>query len=313
MVVTKLKTIALAAAMLVVVGRADGQGPVPREIEEREAPDALKKMHAEFERDKGGVVIGVRLHPEGGPLTDAIPHLRRLPKVIRVALYASILTPEAFLALGTMPALLEVEVYATRLGPGPGSGLFGGPCPRLAWDKLPKLRTIRLTGSGIGDEQMEDVAKAVAIRHLFVVEAGVSEKGLARLKSLKGLEMLSVQKSGVTGEGVKALAGIEGLKELTLCSNDIGRDGFRHLGTMTGLTYLNLESTMASDADTAHLALLTRLTDLDLGYNPDLTVDGLRPLADLKRLTGLRLYQTKVTDAGAAELKKALPKITVYK
>jgi internalin A len=284
----------------------------PESADPKAAITALEKVHASLHRDKDGFVTAARLHPEGGPLNDAIPHLRRLTRLAALALHTDNLSADEFLALDKVPALNEVELYATRVPDGP-TNLRAVPCPRLSWDKLPRVRTIRLAGSGIGDAQLQDVASAPVVQHLFLGDVAVTEKGLAHLRGIRTLELLCVQSSKVTAEGVKMLVGIEKLKSLTLSATALERDGFRLLAGMTGLEYLSLESTQATDADVAHLAGLAKLAHLDLGYNPDVTDAGLKHLTGLQRLTGLRLYKTKVTNDGAAELKAALPKLVVGK
>jgi internalin A len=136
---------------------------------------------------------------------------------------------------------------------------------------------------------------------------------LNKLKRLRNLDSVLVQGSKVTADGVGHLSEIEKLESLTLCGNAIGVGGFAHLGKLTRLRYLNLESTHCTDHDVALLIPLANLTDLDLGYNPGVTDSGLRHLIGLRKLAGLRLYETKVTDDGVAELKKALPRLSVGK
>jgi internalin A len=59
-----------------------------------------------------------------------------------------------------------------------------------------------------------------------------------------------------------------------------------HLHGLTELRWLDLSSTQVTDAGLVHLHGLTRLQDLNLG-------------------------RTQVTDAGVAELKKALPNVSI--
>jgi hypothetical protein len=280
----------------------------PETADPKDTIAALEKLHASLHRDKDGFVTAVRLHPEG----DALPHLRRLPRLAALALHTNNLSADGFLALDKVPALNEIELYVTRVPDGP-TNLRAVPCPRLPWDKLPQVRTIRLNGGGIGDAQLQDVAVAPVVQHLFLDDVAVTEKGLAHLRDLRTLELLCVQPSKVTAEGVKMLVDIERLKSLTLSATALERDGFRLLGSMIGLEYLSLESTKATDADVAHLAGLAKLTHLDLGYNPDVTDAGLKHLTGLRRLIGLRLYKTKVTDDGVTDLTAALPKLVVGK
>lgn len=297
---------------LLLVGLVLPVAAPPESADPQGAIAALGKMHTSLHRDKDGFVTAARLHPEGGSLDDALPHLRRLTRLTGLALHTDNLTADGFLALDKVPALNEVELHAARVPDGPTNSR-AVPCPRLPWDKLSQIRTVRLTGGGIGDAQLQDVAAAPVAQHLFLGEVAVTDKGLAHLREVKTIELLCVQSSKVTAEGVKMLVGIEKLKSLTLSATALDRDAFRLLGGLTGLEYLSLESTKATDTDVAHLAGLVKLTHLDLGYNPDVTDAALKHLTGLRRLTGLRLYKTQVTDDGAAELKTALPKFVVGK
>jgi internalin A len=297
---------------LLIAGLALPTASPPEGADPKDAITALKGMHASLHHDADGFVTSARLHPQGGSLEDALPHLRRLTRLTALALYTDNLSTDGFLALDKMPALIEVELHAAKVPDGP-TNLGAAPCPRLPWDKLPRVRTIRLSGGGIGDAQLRDVAAAPVVQNLFLGEVAVTEKGLAHLREIRTLELLCVQSSKVTADGVKTLVGIEKLKSLTLSATALERDGFRLLEGMTGLEYLSLESTKATDADVAHLAALAKLTHLDLGYNPGVTDAGLKHLTGLRRLTGLRLYGTKVTDDGAADLKAALPKLKIGK
>ena len=299
-------TITLIFAGLVLIS------PQPEDVDPKDVITVLEKMHASLDRDADGFVTAARLHPQGGSLDDALPHLRRLPRLARLALHTDNLSANGFLALAKMPALIEVELHAAKVPIGP-SNSGATPCPRLPWDKFPKLRTIRLSGGGIGDAQLQDVAAAPVVQNLFLGEVAATDKGLAHLRGIRTLELLCVQSSKVTADGVKALVGIENLKSLTLSATPLEPGGFRLLGGMTGLEYLSLESTKATDADVAHLAVLAKLTHLDLGYNPGVTDAGLKHLTGLRRLTGLLLYGTQVTDDGVAGLKGMLPKLMVGK
>jgi hypothetical protein len=301
-----------ASSALIALIMSGGPPRKSPSADPKAAVSALEKMHSSLELDRDGIVTGVRLHPQGGTLDDAFPHLRNLTRLARLALYTDNLSADGFLALGKLPALIEVELHAPEVKEGPGSG-GAAPCPRLTWDKLPRVSTIRLSGGGIGDAQLRDVATSTVVQNLFLGQVAVTEKGLAHLREIRTLELLCVQSSKVTADGVKALVGIENLKSLTLSATALGQDGFRLLAGMTGLEYLSLESTKATDADVAHLAVLAKLTHLDLGYNSGVTDAGLKHLTGLRRLAGLRLYETKVTDDGVAELKRSLPKLTVGK
>jgi hypothetical protein len=262
---------------------------------------ALAKKNVQLERDEKGFVVHARLSSRSILLHEAIPHLKRLPKLAWLACNADNLTTDGFRQLSALRSFVEFEVHANR------------SCPPMPWKDLRMVRIVRLSGDGIDNTVLKAITEMPAVTDLHLNEITADADGLAHLKGLCRLEMLLIQKSNVTAEGVKTFSEIEKLKTLTLCGNRIGTAGFAHLGKLTRLEYLNLESTSCTDADVARLKPLTNLLHLDLGYNADLTDTALRHLDGLKKLLGIRLYETRVTDPGVAELKKVLPQLTVGK
>jgi hypothetical protein len=283
--------------LIVVLGL--GFGEPERVADPPDAIAALEKMHVRLERDKGDHVVQARLPSRSMLLDEAAPYLKRLPRLAWVACSADNLTIDGLRQLATVHSLTEFEVHAN------------GPCQPVPWQVLKTVSTLRLSGHGIDDGVLKAVAAMPAVTSVHLNDVKVTATGLAHLQQLAGLDSVLIQKSNVNVEGVRSLAGITKLRTLTLAGNSIGAAGFAHLSTLGQLDYLNLELTGCTDADVASLSGLTDLTALDLGYNRDLTDAALRHLTGLRKLASLRLYETKVTDAGVAELKKALPRLSV--
>ena len=77
------------------------------------------------------------------------------------------------------------------------------------------------------------------------------------------------------------------------------------------IVILDLTSTNVTDAGLKHLAGLKQLQKLVL--NSTMVTDaGLKHVAGLKQLRELYLFRTKVTAKGKADLKKALPRLTIH-
>jgi hypothetical protein len=285
--------------LLVVMLLGAGSGEPERAADSPDAIAALEKMHVRLERDKDDHVVQARLPSRSARLDEATPHLKRLPRLAWVACNADDLTIAGLRQLATVRSLTEFEVHAN------------GPCQPVPWQALKTVSTLRLSGHGIDDAVLKAVAAMPAVTSVHLNDVKVTAPGLAHLQQIGRLDSVLIQKSNVSAEGVRSLAGITKLRMLTLAGNSIGAAGFAHLATLGQLDYLNLELTGCTDADVAALSGLTDLTHLDLGYNRALTDAALRHLTGLRKLGGLRLYETKVTDAGVAELKKALPRLSV--
>ena len=80
---------------------------------------------------------------------------------------------------------------------------------------------------------------------------------------------------------------------------------------LANVIQLNLTGAKITDAGLKDVAKLQKLEWLFLS-NTQITDACLKDLAKLQNLTILRLNYTQITDAGAAELKKALPKLKTF-
>ena len=113
-----------------------------------------------------------------------------------------------------------------------------------------------------------------------------------------------------TDTEVAQLAGLTELEGLDLLGTQVTDDGLVHLAGLTKLVGLYLNGTQITDAGLVHLTGLAEIQRLILD-NTQVTDSGLVHLAGLTKLGWLGLYNTQVTDAGVAELKRALPDVTI--
>ena len=119
------------------------------------------------------------------------------------------------------------------------------------------------------------------------------------------------------GEGETAVAAARRRLERVLkerigdIASDVDR-GAASLAALANLRELVLDDTLIGDEGLARLTLLSRLERLDLG-GTRVTGAGLANLRSLTSLRSLDLTRTKVEAKAAAELKKALPKLAVFR
>jgi hypothetical protein len=109
---------------------------------------------------------------------------------------------------------------------------------------------------------------------------------LIRLKRIKHLRTLNLAGTNITDAGLEHLKEFRELEELHLVFVDVTDAGLAHLEGLTQLRTLNLHETNVSDA-------------------------GLKHLHGMKQLRMLYLGRTRVSDAGVAELRKALPDVSI--
>lgn len=119
---------------------------------------------------------------------------------------------------------------------------------------------------------------------------------------LTGLEL--------TDKGLAHVARVKNVAWLNLRGTTITSAGLVHLKGLTSLTRLHLERTAVDDAGMVHLKGLINLEYLNL-YGTKVTDKSLVHLEGLKKLNQLYVWQTKVTDKGVAQLREALPNLTV--
>jgi hypothetical protein len=117
---------------------------------------------------------------------------------------------------------------------------------------------------------------------------------------------------GSSATDAARLTGLTELRYLFLYNTQITDAGLVHLGGLTELRLLYLGHTQVTDAGLVHLAGLTELRRLHLS-NTQVTDAGLIHLAGPTELQELWLDNTHVTDAGVAELKRALPGLSVHR
>jgi Leucine-rich repeat (LRR) protein len=135
---------------------------------------------------------------------------------------------------------------------------------------------------------------------------------ITRDKKAKDEPIVGVKLSGpkVTDAGLKHLAGLKQLRTVNLYNTKVTDAGLKHLAGLKQLQRLYLIDTQVTDAGLNELAGLKQLQRLYL-IDTQVTDAGLKHLAGLKQLRELGLNGTKVTDKGKADLKKALPRLTI--
>jgi internalin A len=194
--------------------------------------------------------------------------------------------------------------------------------------RLRRLGRIQLTGPGITDDRLAELASLPGLKSILLQRTAVSDAGLRHFSGLSELESLMIHDAqGVTDAGLIPLARLPRLRSLYLRQAPLVTDlafanlreklpdleslslngtgitdaGLEHLKEMPHLKHLELHGTNVTDVGLANLAALGGLEGLFLG-STGLTDSGLETVRTLGKLRTLFLNNTKVTDAGLARL-----------
>jgi hypothetical protein len=134
----------------------------------------------------------------------------------------------------------------------------------------------------------------------------VTDAGLKELAALRALHTLDLGATRVTPAGLRGLTALKGLHTLRLSKAQVTDQALRVLRENNLLQAYH----QAFGKGYARPRSAAEIDRLFLHDTP-VTDAGLKELAGLKALRLLLLRGTKVTDRGVAELKKALPGVTI--
>ena len=123
----------------------------------------------------------------------------------------------------------------------------------LELPKLPRLRSVLLSGTGITDEALKSLGNISTLENLDLRDCGVSDAGLAHLSSLAKLKALKLSgRSGacsVSDDGMEHVAKLPNLKVLAVDSLWISEDGLSKIVGLANLSELYMaETTIGNEA-----------------------------------------------------------------
>jgi serine/threonine protein kinase/Leucine-rich repeat (LRR) protein len=148
--------------------------------------------------------------------------------------------------------------------------------------RLDALVSLDLSGTPIGDADVERLKPLVALQRLNLGDTRVTDAGLAHLKSLAALRRLVLDGDAIRGPGLVHLQELPELTELRLGSPPLTELFLLELAGLKKLERLSLAKSPVSDQGAKYLAQFTRLKELDLS-------------------------DTQITAARVADVQKSLP------
>jgi Leucine-rich repeat (LRR) protein len=153
-------------------------------------------------------------------------------------------------------------------------------------------------------EAKEQIGSVSSLRHLSLIDVGITNEDLAALKGLSKLEILWLSgNKSITDDGLQELASLTKLNNVDLSYTGINGQGLRHLSGLSELIVLNLERTQCTDETTETVGQMTSLEYLYLS-GTKITDDGLKNLKSLNKIGTLWLQGLPITDAGLETLKE---------
>ena len=168
--------------------------------------------------------------------------------------------------------------------------------------------------------QRELIEKIVAIggdaEHVggFIILVSLrdaTDEDFKLLKDLKAVRFLDCAYCKTDGSGLANIAQMKRLEKLWLHDNTFKVKHLRYISDFPRLNFLYLENTPTTNCGLRHIRNLKSLERLYLA-NTKVTDNGLRHLYELKNLKTLDLNGTKVTTKGIEDLKKHLPKTSIW-
>jgi hypothetical protein len=197
--------------------------------------------------------------------------------------------------------------------------------PRLiqSLEKLPSLKRLGFQGSGITDENLEQLSHVIDLEWLDLRSCkNITDKGMSyvsRMRNLKKLELydtqlgdqsleilsklanlqeLNIHSTQITDDGLRFLRGFTELVSLDLGgSSPVTDDGLKYLEPLRKLEWLQLSESQFSDYAFVHLRHLTQLDHLFIGWST-ITGLGFKHLSKLSRLESLFAAESQFTDEG---------------
>lgn len=202
-----------AVLLLTLNGVVAAQNPT---ADERAVIDAIGKFG-------GKAKIDDRLSTEArvavsldGPSDAVLAGLKKFPQVGAVSVFdASKCSDRGLAALKDLPNLRKLAVEKGALTPAAASAV--GQCK--------ELRHLSLLNCGLTDAELAGLKSLALLEHLTLADnPQVTDKGLATVKGFERLRFLNLNKTAVSDKGLAELRGLDGLRTLSVRMTKVTAD-----------------------------------------------------------------------------------------
>jgi internalin A len=170
----------------------------------------------------------------------------------------------------------------------------------LAIGNMKSLEELTLSGDTCTDASMEQLAKLVNLRLLYIHDTAITDIGARQLSNFHKLRSLTVFSSIINDDGYTSIEGLHDLELLRLGAQELTPAVLDHVKA-PNLKSLYLGGAGLDDGIVPYLLAMPKLESLHLG-GTRLTDQGLAQLGGLKNLVSLNLQQGVVTGDGLLKL-----------
>ena len=265
-------------------------------VDIRQKPDSF----AFLEQLKPFKGVGVQVY--GVDFGDAnFQYLHSLPTLNQLGLIRTGITDASLANLESLTSLTELRLNENAIE---GQGL-------AALHDFSELRHISLAGCRLTDGALDYLKNLPKLRDINLSDNRLTDEALQRLMEFRALENVLIGGNPITDAGLAHLSGTTRLHQLYLERTPITDAGLEHLKSLANLESLNLSRTNVTDAGLSLLTGLPKLGSLDL-FQSRITDSGVGTLNRLSNLSYLDVRLTGISDSGLTELRKNLPKCTIY-
>ena len=135
-------------------------------------------------------------------------------------------------------------------------------------EQLPNLRLLHLRATQVTDKGTQSISCLSRLEHLYLIDTTVGDEGVRNLSGLVQLQTLCLDKSRVTGECLRWLSDMNELRELGLSETDVCGQGLKDVHNLERLDYLNLANTKLTQAAAAILGSADNVNVINVFNTP---------------------------------------------
>lgn len=201
-----------------------------------------------------------------------------------------------------------------------GVSIASGRVPRATLESIASLSSIRSLGissEGLSNSDLQVVGKMTSLRELSLESAAIDDVGIAHLTSLKQLRLIHIAGERISSAAMTHVATLPNLQVVELHGGLLTDEGIQlddsglKILAGLGLHELAFNSPHVTDACLQHIGRMNSLIRLRI-CSPSLSGQGLQSLSALTNLESLELRTPKIEKPAVDELKRLLPRCTIY-